>query len=216
LNHRSQCETRLVNQAVAVFCGQAIYQLTMKTRVALMQQMANVEVKLREAQLALDKMRDQDQRAFGDTHFDDYLSAFLNAARTVDYRLRCEYPATYPTWRDEWNAKHPNDDARIKFISDARRKEVHASGSGRKVKTKEVNVGVGGSYTDKGGSTLYVMGSPTPLTEGNNTGATIHMQQYFFEMEDGTDRTAVDVCTEGLAALTQMVDEFRIASQSSP
>jgi hypothetical protein len=74
-----------------------------------MQDIANVQVKLREAQSSLEKMRDHEQRAFGDKHFDDYLSAFLNAARTVDYRLRCEYPTTYPIWRDHWNAKHPDD-----------------------------------------------------------------------------------------------------------
>jgi hypothetical protein len=166
------------------------------------------ERKLQEAQSSLDKMRDQEQRAFGDKHFDDYLSAFLSAA----HRLRREYPTTYPTWRDEWNARHLDDDRHIKFISDERRKEVHESGSSRKVKTKEIKVGVGASYSDKSG-TLYVMGSPTPLTEGSNTGATIYMPQYFFEMEDGTEVPVTDVCTEGLASLTQMVDEFRTANK---
>jgi hypothetical protein len=180
----------------------------------LMHNIAKVEEKLREAQFSLDQMRDQEQRAFGDKHFVDYLSAFLNAARAIDYRLRWEYPEAYPTWRNKWNTKHPNDDASIKFISDARGNEVHASGSGCKVKTKELKVGVGGSYTDKGGSTLHAMGSPTPLTEGNNTGATIYTQQYVFEKEDGTEQPVVETCTEGLAALSQMVDEFRIVSRS--
>jgi hypothetical protein len=58
------------------------------------------------------------------------------------------------------------------------------------------------------------MGSPTPLTEGNNTGATIYMPEYFFEMEDGTEKPVVETCAEGLAALTQMVDEFRTVSQT--
>jgi hypothetical protein len=31
--------------------------------------------------------------------FDYYLSAFLNAARTVDYRLRDQQGATYVSWR---------------------------------------------------------------------------------------------------------------------
>jgi hypothetical protein len=107
--------------------------------------MHSIDKKLREAQFFLDKMRDQEQRAFGDKEpFDHYLSAFLNAARGVDYRLGPEYPTTYPDWRKEWNAKHPNDDRRIKFISDDRDREVHESGSGRKVKMEEVKVGVGG------------------------------------------------------------------------
>jgi hypothetical protein len=175
----------------------------------------SVEKKLREAQSSLHKMREQEQRAFGDKEpFDDYLSAFLNAARTVDYRLRHEYPTTYPAWREGWNAKNPDDDRQIRFISSKRRDEVHAAGSGRKLKTKEVKVGVGGSYTDKGGSTLQVFGTPTPLTEGVNTGATIFMPAYVFEMEDGTERPVTDVCAQGLAALTRMVDEFRAALPS--
>jgi hypothetical protein len=100
-------------------------------------------------------------------------------------------------------------DCRIKFISDERRKEVHESGSDRKVKTKEVKVGVGGSYTDKSGSTLHVFGTPTPLTQGANTGATLYMSDYVFEMDDGTERPVSDVCAEGLGALSRMVDEFR-------
>ena len=48
----------------------------------------SVEKKLREANSCLAKMRDQESRAFGDKEpFDFALSAFLNAARTVDYRL---------------------------------------------------------------------------------------------------------------------------------
>jgi hypothetical protein len=59
--------------------------------------------------------RYQEQRAFGDKEpFDFYLSAFLNAARTVDYRLRHEQPA-YAAWR-VWNATHGNEDDLIKFL----------------------------------------------------------------------------------------------------
>jgi hypothetical protein len=53
-----------------------------------------VEKKLREARSFLDKMIDQESTAFGDKEqFDFNLSAFLNAARTVDYRLRHEHKA---------------------------------------------------------------------------------------------------------------------------
>jgi len=55
-----------------------------------------VEKKLREAESCLTQMREQETRAFGDKEpFDFHLSAFLNAGRTVDYRLRHEHSATY-------------------------------------------------------------------------------------------------------------------------
>jgi hypothetical protein len=51
----------------------------------------------------LDKMIEQEAMAFNDKEpFEFYLSAFLNAGRTVDYRLRHE-EATYPTWREGWD-----------------------------------------------------------------------------------------------------------------
>ena len=66
----------------------------------------NVEKKLHEAAFFLDKMRDQERKAFGDKEpFDFYLSAFLNAGRVVDYRLRHEQGSIYPSWRTAWDAE---------------------------------------------------------------------------------------------------------------
>jgi hypothetical protein len=167
----------------------------------------NVELKLQEVRSFLDKMRDQEQKAFGDKEpFDHYLSAFLNAARTVDYRLRHECKATYPAWRKAWNAKHPSEDNLIKCMVGKRRNEIHEGGSGRIVKTKEIKVGVGGSYSDKSG-TLEVMGCPSPLLS-ENTGATVYVPQYFFVI-DGVERLVTVVCAEYLALLEQMVAQYK-------
>ena len=65
----------------------------------------NVEKKLREAGFFLDKMSEQEHGAFGrKEQFEFYLSAFLSAGRTVDYRLRHEQGATYGKWRTAWDA----------------------------------------------------------------------------------------------------------------
>jgi hypothetical protein len=81
-----------------------------------------VEKKLREARFFLDKMIDRESTAFGDKEqFDFNLSAFLNAARTVDYRLRHEHKATYEPWREKWDANLTTQDAvLIKFMVDDR------------------------------------------------------------------------------------------------
>jgi hypothetical protein len=96
----------------------------------------NVEKKLREAEFFLDKMRDQERKAFGDKEpFDFYLSAFLNAGRVVDYRLRHEQGAIYWLWRVAWNAKLPtNEQELIEFLVKDRNVEVHESGSRRDAK----------------------------------------------------------------------------------
>src|SRR5262249_61199057 len=91
----------------------------------------NVEKKLREARFFLSKMSESERLAFGDKeHFDFYLSAFLSAARTVDYRLRHEQGALYPPWRATWDSVLSTSDARLmKFLVDDRNVEVHESGS---------------------------------------------------------------------------------------
>lgn len=103
--------------------------------------------KLREARFFLDKMNEQERLAFGDKEpFDNYLSAFLNATRTVDYRLRHEQPTTYRSWRRNWDDNLRPDEARIiKFLVDDRNVEVHESGSRRNVKTESMEIR-GGFY----------------------------------------------------------------------
>jgi hypothetical protein len=166
-----------------------------------------VEAKLHEARSNLDEMRDQEQRAFGDkSRFDHLLSAFLNAGRSVDNRLRHECKATYPAWRKIWNAQHPSEDSILESMHARRATDFHESGSGRIVKTKEIKVGVGGSYSDKSG-TLEVMGSPSPLM-GDDHGATISKPQYVFDV-DGTERPVTEVCAEYLTVLEQMVAKYK-------
>lgn len=162
--------------------------------------------KLQEARGFLDEMRRQEQKAFGDkSRFDHFLSAFLSAGRTVDYRLRHEHKATYPTWREQWNAHHPSEDQLVKFMHEKRRIEIHEGGSGRIVRSEQTKIGIGSSYSDESG-TLEVMGSPSPVT-GHDVGATISKSRYFFDV-GGTERSVTDVCTEYLMALERMVADF--------
>jgi hypothetical protein len=168
--------------------------------------MFNVEKKLREAQFFLEKMREREGMAFGDPEvFDFLLSAFLNAVRTVDYRLRHEQ-RTYPDWRDKtWNVANPMEDSRLQFLSSDRRVEVHESGSARIEQWKTSKVAPGDTYTDPSGR-LEVFGSPPTLT-GVDTGATVRTPKHVFRI-DGSERPVIQVCDEGLAALSQMVADY--------
>ena len=117
-----------------------------------------VKAKIQEAKGFLDDMRRQEHRAFGN-RFDQVFSAFLNAGRTVDNRLRHGYPESYPAWRKAWNAHHQSEDRLLEFIHKDRDVEVHESGSRRIVKVEPVQIGIGSSYSDPSG-TLEVWGSP--------------------------------------------------------
>jgi hypothetical protein len=166
----------------------------------------NVEKKLREAEFFLDKMRDQERKAFGDKEpFDFYLSAFLNAGRVVDYRLRHEQGAIYWLWRVAWNAKLPiNEQELIEFLVKDRNVEVHESGSRRDAKIEGLEVG--GSYSDASG-TLEIFGSPGARL-GTNTKVVIYKSVYWFTIQ-GIDRKATEACEEYLLLLKRMVAQFK-------
>ena len=76
--------------------------------------LSRVRKKLEEAGFFLGKMSEQEQRLTGHrVPFDYYLSAFLSAGRTVDYRLCHEHKAIYKPWRKAWNARITPDENRL-------------------------------------------------------------------------------------------------------
>jgi hypothetical protein len=175
--------------------------------------LSRVHKKIGEAQFFLAKMAERERRAFGDhVQFDYYLSAFLNAGRTVDYRLRHEQGAIYKPWRETWNAGlTPEEDSLIKFMVDDRNVEVHESGSSRSVGQEDIKVGVGSSYSDESG-TLQVFGSPSVLL-GVDTSAVIHKPRYYYVTIDGAERGATEGCAGYLASLQRMVAQFEADHQ---
>jgi hypothetical protein len=162
-----------------------------------------VEKKLREARFLLDKMRDQEGRAFGDKEpVDFFLSAFLNAARTVDYRLRHEQGTIYRPWRATWdkNKLTPTEAALVTLMIDDRNVEVHESGSGRAVRTEDIEI-FGDSYEDASGM-VTVFGPP------DMPRAVIRKPAYYFTIA-GADERATEICEEYLKLLKRMVAEFK-------
>jgi hypothetical protein len=164
-----------------------------------------VKAKLHEARSFLNEMQDEEKKAAGETRYYDCLSALLSAGQSVDYRLRCEYPATYPVWRKKWNAQHPAEDRLLEFLHNKRGDEVHGRGSCPSVETEEIKVGTSSSYSDKAG-TLQGWGSPSTLT-GVQPSAATFKRKHFFNVF-GTERSVTEVCAEYLTMLEQMVVQF--------
>jgi hypothetical protein len=159
----------------------------------------NIEKKLREANFFLTKMSDHERLAFNDKEpFDFYLSAFLSATRTVDYRLRKEQSA-YKAWREAWDADLvAADKTLIKFMIDDRNVEVHESGSTRTIKTENRQLGAG----------THQFASGTFTVSGPDASVTLQTPTYSFTIAE-VDRRAVEACTEYLAILRRMVDQFK-------
>jgi hypothetical protein len=114
--------------------------------------MLRIDKKLREARFFLRKMGERAQIAFGEhEEFDFYLSAFLSAGRSVDYRLRHEQGAAYVTFRAGWEKTlSPDDQCLVKALVDDRNVDVHESGSSRTEGEGRIPV-IGGRYRDRSG-----------------------------------------------------------------
>jgi hypothetical protein len=76
------------------------------------------------------------------------------------------------------------------------------------VKTEEVKVGVGGSYSDDSG-TLTSMGSNIPGS--GMGGGVVYKPHYYFTIDD-VERDVTEVCAEFLALLERMVAQFKAAN----
>lgn len=163
-----------------------------------------VEKKLREARFFPSKMREHERMAFGDKEpFDFYLSAFHKARRTVDYRLRHEQAAMYPTWRTAWDVNLSEaQKSLIKFMVDDRNDEVHESGLNRAVKTEDRGLGAGTHSFEFG--TIEISGG----IAGVPPSAVIRTPTYNFTI-DSRERKATDACGDYLALLERMVAKFK-------
>jgi hypothetical protein len=167
------------------------------------------EKKLREAQFFLDKMRDQHARAFGDKEpIDFYLSAFLNAAKTVDYMLARatgqgkRAKRTYEHWRKVWERGLPAPSAVLhEFLAIDRDLEVHDAGSQRVAGTTELPMH-NSEYSDASGTLQVSAAICTPYPA-----ATLQKPRYTFTI-DGVEREAAEACAAYLELVKQKVARF--------
>ena len=162
--------------------------------------MDQVKKKLREAAFFLGKLAERSRLAFGDREeFDFYLSAFLSAARSVDYRLRHEHNPRYETFRSAWDtALSSNEQALVKFMVDDRNLEVHESGSSR-VQANEHLV-IGTSYRDASGTVTVAAPPGAPPAE--------LVRPAFSFLMNGRAVPVVESCVTYLEILKRLVTDF--------
>jgi hypothetical protein len=165
--------------------------------------LSRVHKKLAEADFFFGKMCGEEPRFIGDKEpFDYYLSAFLNAGRTVDYRLIHAHGGTYKPWRDAWRQRlAAGEDRLIEFMFQDRNIEVHATGSNRSRGQEGVEFGIGEHRLPRGQGMIQIGGPP------GMPPATLYRPTYSFTI-DGTDRKAIEACRAYLALLHRMVEQF--------
>ncbi len=134
-----------------------------------------------------------------------HLSAFLSAARSIDYRLRNVAQDVYRDWRRAWDANlSAADAALITAMIDDRNVEVHETGTRADTRDTERRFEPG-EYRVEGLGTLQVTGPG-----GMGPMATIIGAEYWIAI-DGAERRAAEACQEYLGLLEEMVRDFEAA-----
>ncbi len=165
-----------------------------------------IEKKLREAEFFLLHLQRREQYPLGNgEELDFLLSAFLSAARVVDYRLRHEQGEAYKNWRKAWDDKiDPKDRRLVTFIDEDRVSEVHKSGSKRTEKHTPMAVRM------KDGEIEGYVALATP-----QPGAIAKPDLYYIDV-DGRDERATDVCAKYIALTKTMLEAYRAAQPRAP
>ena len=160
-------------------------------------ELRRIHKKLAEAHYFLRLLRDQEPRIGGDKNaFDFLLSAFLSAARSVDYRLRHEHKA-YEPWRKTWDPRlTPAENGLIKFMTVDRDEEFYENGSGRSGGQEGIEFDIGAHHRP---------GGPVPI---GGRHITEYTRSYSFTI-DGVDRKVTEACGAYLALLERMVAQFQ-------
>ncbi len=158
--------------------------------------------KLREARYFYGKMHERARMAFGEhEEFDFFLSAFLNAGRSVSFVLQKERSDEYKAFFSAWKkALQPSEQQLLDFMNSERVSEVHRTGSTRD--RQNVVIPIRHSYRDESGSVSL---AAPPGLEKNP--ASVFKPVYFFKV-DGIERNVLDVCKEYIDLLGVLIEEF--------
>lgn len=178
------------------------------------------EIKLQEAQFFLKHLQAEARKATGYDwrHFGFYLSAFLNAARSVRWVLKKEAKDAYSAWSPRWDKKLSSDDHDfLRFMNEQRISEVKKLGAvtvkKRKLIPAELVPGVmvfrsTGEVTEAEAKKHRKRGLPP-----SKTGAWIGKPEYFFKIGDELAEVTV-VCKRYVTLLERLLREFKEASEN--
>jgi hypothetical protein len=175
-----------------------------------MVQIPNTEKKLREAKFFLGYVSKAGRSPQLDREdFDFYLSAFLSAARSVDWVLRCEQKSrrkSYIAWYEKWQQNLTEDNRKLwDFMDTQRGDEVHKKGAETQGDVETVPLTL--SDPDYRRDNITWMSSgwfDSPGTPPPEMELTVH----YFKTEH---KKVVDTCKRYLALLEKLVQEFQQA-----
>jgi hypothetical protein len=161
--------------------------------------------KLFEAGFFLRKLADiRWQVAFPEPEaFECYLSAFLSAARSVTWVLQAEQKQGYDTWYPVWkDALSVDERDLLSHFNEQRVQAVHRAGAEVNRGTESLTMHEFLSAASRQGMHIEIWNGPI-----GNEQPTFSRPIATFKV-NGTDAEVVEVCSQYLALLTRLVEEF--------
>jgi hypothetical protein len=159
--------------------------------------------KLREAEFFFALLAGE-QAAIMKTHGESgeyYLSAFLNAARAVTFRMQYEAKAAYDAWFPGWKGLLSDDDrALLNFHNEQRRLSVHEGGPDTISITEVIPAWMLTAEMGRRGGVFevfHMIGTPPPTVQRNYMG--------FRGLEQ---ERVVESCEKYLALLQRLIRDF--------
>jgi len=136
--------------------------------------------------------------------FEFYLSALLNAGRSVTLFLQVEQKDSYDAFFEKWKAALKEDDRRLlTFMNEQRRAEVHTGGADVYVDIEMVPLIE--VQRELHGHALYFMQFfDSPGTPQPEIGKKVH----YFQIGDSREK-ALDTCKRYILLLEGLVHDFR-------
>jgi len=145
-----------------------------------------------------------------------YFSAFIQAARSVTWRLGNEEPEKWKDWEPKWRANRSQEEQRLlDFTNDLRTDEVHRGGTEPSVELEEVAVrelilspdfDLERQHPAYGMHVSASLGLPQPK---------VFRAAHYFEHEDGKEEVTA-LCKRYLDFLDKMLNDFCADNQPAP
>jgi hypothetical protein len=139
--------------------------------------------------------------------FQFYLSAFMQAARTVPWRLKKEEKEKYLAWLPTWKVT-PEETALLKFTNDRRIDEVHRGGIETIVEWQDIDI-----YDLLKSSPVHSRIFDSAHDESMPAGArplrggSVTFPAHYFDRE-GVKEDVIETCNKYLDYLERFVQEF--------
>jgi hypothetical protein len=143
--------------------------------------------------------------------FQFYLSAFMQAARTVPWRLKKEEKKKYLAWLPTWEGQVTAEETKLlKFTNDRRIDEVHRGGIETIVEWQDIDI-----YdlfkSSQVHSKIFDVNNPaydTTMPPGNRPSrVSVTFPALYFDRE-GVKEDVIETCKKYLDYLERLVQEF--------